>query len=227
MMSPMSSSLRRSSRRPARSAAALTKDPVRPPIAWVWGGIGLALTGLAVGLALVIMGALEGNGPARIQETTFPGTVRFVLTEDIAQVAIYLEFPTLGSAVEAPPHLTPLVLRDNADVVVDASPSIRRVSGVSTELEPIGTFAGAPGHYRVTVDPGGGGGSAKIVVADPARSANGESTIRLGLILGLGIFAVGAVIAIVTGKQRAANRRKLPVLRPPVSPAPAPRVLPK
>lgn len=209
-------------RKPARQrAAALTEPdrPITPHVGWLWGGVGLALFGIIGGLTLVVIGALQGDGPRRLTTGDFPGTVSFEIDEKVERAVIYLEYPALGNVSEAPPHLAPSATRDGDDVLVDLAPEEPRVSGPLTEMQPVGSFTGTVGSYVVSVAPDSGGGSASIVVADPARSANGNSKVLVGSLGGVVAFFVGSVLAVSVGRRRTRSRQRLPVLVPPLESA--------
>lgn len=207
-------------RKPSRlkTPAVEQAPPTSPHIGWLWAGVGTALLGIVGGLALVVMGALQGDGPYRLSEGDFPGSVQLRLTERVETVVVYLEYPALGSAVEAPPYIGPIVTRDGQSVRVNNEPTIDPYQGLSTEMEPIGTFTGAPGRYEVAVNPGDGEGTATIVVGNPAESANGSSKIFAGSVGGTALFITGCVIAVIVGRMRQRSRQKLPVLVPPMKP---------
>lgn len=206
-------------RRPAvqpRTGLEDSTQPVKPAVVWLWVGVVLALFGIAGGLTLAAMGLLQGDGPKRIASAQFPGTVRFNLDEPVDELVVYLEFPALGSSVEAPPHLSPIVTRNRQEVIVDTVTNVRPYSGLSTTMDPIGTFRGSAGHYAVTVDQDSGGGSASIVVANPAESTNGHSKVLMGSLGGVVLFFVGSLLAVYVGRARSRSRQKLPVLVPPI-----------
>jgi hypothetical protein len=192
------------------------EQPITPHIGWLWGGVGLALLGIVGGLTLVVLGVLQGDGPKRLATAEFPGSVSFDLDEKVERAVIYLEYPALGNVSEAPPHLSPSATRDGDDVLVDVSPEEGRVSGPLTEMEPIGSFTGTVGSYVVSVAPDSGGGSASIVVADPARSANGRSKVLVGSLGGVAAFLIGSMVAVTVGRRRTRSRQRLPVLVPPL-----------
>lgn len=212
----MSSNVKRKNARPGYPSTTDPDRPIKPHIAWLWGGVGLALAGIIGGLTLVVMGALQGDGPRRLATAEFPGSAKFEIVERVQTVVVYLEYPALGNVVEAPPHLPPVATRDGGEVLVNPAPEVERVSGLANEMEPIGSFAGAPGTYEVSVAPDSGGGSAQIVVADPSKSANGRSKVLVGSLGGVVVFFAGAFLAVSVGRRRTKSRQKLPVLVPPL-----------
>lgn len=190
--------------RPQMPGASTRPQAVKPSVAWVYGGAGLALAGIIIGVTLVVVGFLSDGGPETLGRSDFPGQVEFSSPVRSGRLGIYLERSTMSGDPALPGYLDPIVIRGDGEVEVDPKPNLPRHAGMSTELIPIGSFQVVGGDYTVTVDPDGTltGSNVSVVVADPNSDSRGIDLMLWGGIGGAVAALLGSGVVVGVGRAR-------------------------
>lgn len=190
--------------RPDLPGASTRPQTVKPSVLWAYAGAVLAVLGIVIGVGLVVMGFLSGDGPEEQGRAEFPGQVQFESPARDEPLVIYLERSTLSGDPGLPGYLAPIVTRGDGEVPVDSEAKVERHAGMSTEMIPIGLFEAVGGEYTVTVDPDGStdGTDVAIVVADPNVDPTGDRLMIWGGVVGAAMLLVGAVMVVTVGRAR-------------------------